>query len=246
MNIHIFYHIAMVGRWKDVVEEQVLRLASRGPRNAPVFAYAVGPESLFDECKSLISKDNFVLQYGGPLDNFEFPALQGLHDFSIQQGTGHLLYLHTKGVSKFATPHDVPCTDWRRFMEHSVIDNYLECIKLLEHCDACGANFVVDHSWGTHFSGNMWWTKAEYVKTLPVPRSSSNRYDAERWICSKQGRFASTVKNEAAGYDHLLPEWRYADAERTKRPSGKAPGWIRRWIRNRLSEVTGTRKKQDL
>ena len=212
MNIHIFYHIAMVGRWKDVVEEQIMRLASRGPRNAPIFAYAVGPESLFEECKRLTSKDNIVLKYGGPLDNFEFPALRGLHDFSVKHGTGYLLYLHTKGVSKFATNNDVPCTDWRRFMEHSVIDNYLKCIKLLAQFDACGANLVVDHSWGTHFSGNMWWTKAEYVKTLSAP-ISSNRFDAERWICSKRGHFASTVVSEAAGYDHLLPEWKYADAE---------------------------------
>ena len=50
----------MVGRWKEVVEEQLMRLAARGPRNAPIFAYAVGPEALFKECKRLTSKTSIV------------------------------------------------------------------------------------------------------------------------------------------------------------------------------------------
>ena len=91
--------------------------------------------------------------------------------------------------------------------------NALENDKFQEALNKYPAFFEITGLMGTHFSGNMWRTKAEYVKTLSAPLSS-NRFDAERWICGKNGRFASSAVSEAAGYDRLLPEWKYADAER--------------------------------
>ena len=50
--------------------------------------------------------------------------------------------------------------DWRYYMEYFLICKYKICLKELEEYDTVGVNYL------NHYSGNFWWSKGEYFKTL--------------------------------------------------------------------------------
>jgi hypothetical protein len=93
-----------------------------------------------------------------------------------------LLYAHTKGaVSQSRWPF---VGHWREMMEYFCVDGWREAVSLLTSgVDAAGANLSYE-PW-RHFSGNFWWARAEYVRTLQDPgKYCHRRLFAERWIGS--------------------------------------------------------------
>src|SRR4029450_13116940 len=72
-------------------------------------------------------------------------------------------YLHAKGVSPQHS-RNPNVTDWRRLLEHFVIDRWEECVTSPPDHDACGVNWHTDPA--PHFSGNCWWAPPRYLPTL--------------------------------------------------------------------------------
>jgi hypothetical protein len=89
-----------------------------------------------------------------------------------------VLYLHVKGAGREGIQDQVNASFWRRYMEYFVIERWEDCIRVLDVCDACGGD-INWHPW-PHFSGNMWWANAGYLRTLPDPEQLTPS-DPVRW-----------------------------------------------------------------
>lgn len=101
-----------------------------------------------------ICKDNF---YG------EMDTIQKLWSFCNQSNNCNILYLHSKGV----THSNNECIrSWVNYMEYFLIEQWNDCIKILDEYDTCGVN-LQDHP-GKHYSGNFWWANSAYIKKLPA------------------------------------------------------------------------------
>ena len=141
-------------------------------------------------------------------DNFEGFTLQYLHESCCtaddDDPDSHVLYFHTKGMSQFCglsrypqkwdTQSRLPAVNsWRKMMETAVIDRWQENIQQLDNgFQVSGVNYT---TWfWPHMSGNFWWARADYIKSLPHPLNDPlppwtgkpydqfERLQFERWI----------------------------------------------------------------
>lgn len=169
-NIYIFWHIATINNWRHVVNEQYGRLVTSGLLNKAklVIVGVVGSEEV-----------NFyndkIVTFNGPLERHEVHTME-IMDNLVKSNTfldhDKILYFHTKGVSRHDHQSQINVSFWRRYMEHFVIDRWIECIQWLDHVDACGVEIDHCHT-AVHFAGNFWWSNVNYLKTL----SSCNHLD---------------------------------------------------------------------
>jgi hypothetical protein len=109
---------------------------------------------------------------------FEGQTLKLLWD-SSQIDDFDLLYFHTKGVVS-ATPQ-VAC--WREILNHYCINEWAKCVRLLEDYDIVGVKDIHSDINNT-LSGNFWWAKSSYIRTLPDPllTNTQDRYYYEHWV----------------------------------------------------------------
>jgi hypothetical protein len=211
-SVYGFIHIATEGPWRCVLHEQFELLRSSGllERATRIFLSVVGPDS----GDFAAPNDKFQIVYRSQcFEDFEFPALRYLHEFCQQQEPCLVFYVHSKGVFR-----DTPFTrDWRKYMEHFVIERHKDCIDTLEEYDICGVNWQ-SLPW-PHYSGNFWWARSEYVRKLRAPdrgssvfRIQDQRHQCERWIGSGVPVRAACLYR--SGLDHYFepfPCERYAD-----------------------------------
>ncbi|HUP78932.1 MAG TPA: hypothetical protein VM260_10280 [Pirellula sp.] len=184
----VFYHIFKAGPWKTMVEEQLTRIVLSGLYNEceEIRVYAIGNGNvagMFDNYPKIkVHEDSDA-------NSWELGTLQALHKYAKENLGKHLLYIHTKGISRLT-----PSTNsWRKVMEHYCIDSYTTCIRLLAVNDMVGINLSPNPR--PHYSGNFWWATSKYIATLK-PLSSTVligprpiRMNAEMWPASGSGRF---------------------------------------------------------
>ena len=207
-----FYHLCTLNSWREIAVEQLGKLRGSGlaDRTARIFATVVGPEA--DEGRELLREElgervEFVAA-DADAASFERPILEFARRFCLEgeplaQGAW---YAHAKGVSSrhVGNSHVV---EWRRLMEHFVIDGWEECLASLSDHDACGVNWHAEPR--PHFSGNFWWATPRYLANLPET-IGSDPFEPEAWIGSNQPR---TRCLHESGVDHYLepyPERLYA------------------------------------
>ena len=188
---HIFFHVALMGCWRDVLEEQVKQLNESGILNhcKTATAICVGAENRLPDMPS-----PFNVLYGGALDNYEFPTLAALAEKAACNPDDAFLYLHTKGVSKPASRRRLD-TEWRRYMMWATVENWLECLQAMQAKDAAGVEWYADlfptrqggsesnHCHG-FFAGTFWWATGRHINSLPHINclDRQNRWQAEAWI----------------------------------------------------------------
>lgn len=103
----------------------------------------------------------------------------------------NVLYMHTKGITR----NSAQTSNWREALQHFCIHQWANCVRELEYHDTVG---VTDGNSQAVFSGNFWWARSDYIKTLAPPLESqlyvtSNlmhpanqdyRYAFELWVQS--------------------------------------------------------------
>lgn len=165
--------MATLGRWSFIYDEILRDLESSGLLNhAQLHVSIVGHG--FDK------PSNPRYSYVHPTDNvsqFEFPTLKMLWDNS-RTHDGSILYLHTKGATRYVHTVD----QWRHMMMHFCVKRWQTALHHLNDSDVTGCN--LHHQNGQQFfSGNFWWAKAKYIRTLPNPNLyMTSRVHAETWI----------------------------------------------------------------
>ena len=99
---------------------------------------------------------------------WEWPTLSTLHQDILAEDTpAYIGYVHLKGLNRKSV-YDQKVFDWRQYLAYWTIERWQDCFKTLgsvsPNIDAVGVNWM-NNPW-PHYSGNFWWAKSEYIKTL--------------------------------------------------------------------------------
>jgi len=167
-----------------------------------------------------------LTHFRNDISHCEFPTLKKIYD-DVQNSDFNVLYLHTKGVTRY----NKPIQDWIDYLIYFNITKFQDRIDDLNEHEASGVNNwgnpedVNEHpsTWGfgkvpVHYSGNFWWSKSEHIKELVDPYQwVHDRWDpkpttyvryrmmAEMWICQIQN--ARYVNAWSSNVDHYLTEY---------------------------------------
>ena len=197
----IYFHIAQIGNYEKVCEEIFDSIIKSGIlQNSVLYLSILGKnENIFNiESETIFKNSNINLG--------EFPTLEKIKEHSIKDIKNYnILYLHTKGVT---TPNNLNIDDWRKYMLYFNVTKFKDCIDIIKNNDTCGVDLRKDPV--LHYSGNFWWSKSNYLKTLPdfknMPIILSERHKSEFWICSNQGKHYSMWDCGINQYEkHLYP-----------------------------------------
>ena len=161
--IYGFMHVAMINDWRQIVDEQIVKLRASGlwDKTERLFVGLLGPhpdEFSCDDPKIL------SMFFGVDYAPAELPTLAALQRF-CRTCDCLVYYIHSKGVFSPANG----TRDWRRSMEHFIITRHQDCVAALTGHDICGINW--HSSWCRFFGGNFWWARSDYVRSLPDIRS---------------------------------------------------------------------------
>ena len=216
MKIAIFYHIGQIGLGAFVYQQQLHRLYTSGLINAADHIHfgVNGEQELFNIPSKAVVKQNQNWKE-------ETETLIDLKNFAEQNLDYKILYFHTKGVSKGT----LIANSWRLMMEYFVIDEWKECVKMLDEYDCVGSNLnsVGETLWtdgtttkpveGTYnFTGNFWWSNAKHIQTLSHKFLYSDyRIDRELWIGSNPNSNPGTIYQPGIydSYTHFYKEEDY-------------------------------------
>lgn len=200
MKLFVYFHICCIGDWKHIVSEMFNQFITSG---------------LYDEVVSIrcgvlgnhqdLQEDFFkhskveIIGLSENYSEYEPFTLNKLYDDALKDDF-KVLYVHSKGVTR---PYSQPVKDWVRLMCFFNIQNFRRCNYLLDQgTDVVGINFTPrDDLHTAHFSGNFWWTKTFYIRS--ISRLIYNNYFApEFWICSNsKGKFESLFDSNVNHYN---------------------------------------------
>ena len=195
--IHIVYHVAYMGLWREIVGEQLARVAASGLGEAcagfHVSVVGVGQLEQETELKALCQQfgffDKMEFSFDPRLETFEFPSIAKAQEVAKKWPDARILYFHTKGASHGAagttnshyTPKQIRnIKGWRLFMEYFTIDKWRTCLSALVDYDACGVDWSETPSGVWCFAGNFWWAAARHVARCTLYERS--RFDCEIFI----------------------------------------------------------------
>ena len=161
-HIKVFYHLACMGNWKQVCEEQLEQLERNGFRNVDVTVLGEKEDVQRTQmiCEN-IKLDARIIFSSPQLTWFEMPALQAIEEYA-KQNEGWILYLQSKGVSN---PSDETKVKWRRLMMRELVENWENCVLQLPRYDLVGVNWR-DMPPVSHFCGNFWYASTAYLRKL--------------------------------------------------------------------------------
>ena len=187
-GVYGFYHLCTINTWRSVLDEQIEALASSGLAGATrhVFASVVGPHH--DDGVAVLVRalgERVEIVHQSPdASLFERPALEFCRRFcaEIEPWAAAVWYLHSKGVSpqRCTNPN---VADWRRLMQHFVVERWQDCLSAVREYDVCGVNWLEEPS--PHFSGNFWWASPRYIAGL-ADSIGVDRLAPELWIGSRE------------------------------------------------------------
>lgn len=185
----------------------------------------------------IIGGDNKIILSKTNKNEYEFGVLKILKEES-KKDNFYCYYFHAKGVSKLNGPTitSKSIESWRQYMEYFLIDKHELCINELNlGSDAVGVKLRTTPSTGEygkkimevannlqrtlvpptnktglfrHFSGNFWWSKSEFIKTLPEIDflDLSERHHAEFWVGYTRGNLKCIHDSNQAGYRSVITE----------------------------------------
>lgn len=155
------------------------------------------------EISTNISEEEVVNVYANNSSGFvtETPTIYRIWKDS-QNDDFNALYFHGKGASAF--PRSFKTGDtltfknyyyWRKFLEWGVLEKWKDCVNALDIGNqVAGCNYNYDPF--PHFSGNFWWARSDYIRTLDDISNSTwwktikqpcmvDRLVDEMWPCHK-------------------------------------------------------------
>jgi hypothetical protein len=213
----VFYHLYIKDQLFTLwIDEQLNILKSSGlANNAIIYICITTPAKLKDTVEAYISQfSSFInildIRSTDEPTIYEGSTLKYLYKYSFSHDAP-ILYFHSKGSSLIMKDKkhfpNRKIYDWRNLMQYFCIVKYRDCLNLLGENDVVGVNWrYFPH---LHFSGNFWWARSEYIRTLPDPLDLENfvrfdRYSMEFWL-----GFGSPTHHclHNSGIDHWRKEY---------------------------------------
>lgn len=179
-DIRIFYHIACINNWKSLVRDQFIKFIFSGlyDKVTAIHCFMVIPPY-----ESAEAYKAFVQRFGRkikieattstaiPEGQDEWFTLGQVKRFI--QDTDRVLYLHSKGVTRYNSPDMFPnIEDWRDVMDYHLIYRHEHCLEKLETVDVVGINYMGGDP--PHYSGNYWWCTGKHFLSLPETKHIEN------------------------------------------------------------------------
>lgn len=173
--VHIYYHIYAIHGVESIIEEQISLIEKHFD-----FPYILNVGiSLAEENKSIY---HLLKRFENIRDvrakGNEFTTLELIEkDIEKFADSDYILYFHTKGASKQDNANVI---SWRHLMNYFNIEKAKNVFKLFEKTDfnTYGVLFGNAGKWRI-YSGNFWWAKASYLKTIEIGGAKRNRFNAE-------------------------------------------------------------------
>ena len=120
---------------------------------------------------------------------YEGSTLSELYNHCLTND-GYVLYFHNKGMHSTG----IETTCWRQILNHYMITEWKQCVNALQDYEiSCVSDIHVENSEHAITSGNFWWARNTYIRTLQPPLSvedyapnhvdpSIKRYAYELWL----------------------------------------------------------------
>lgn len=186
MKTYVYYHVAQMGNYEEVVAEQVDLIRASGLHEYvdEVRVGMLGPHHyLFPDKYRIVHR-------GADLEAAELPTLHRLW-LDARDESFFALYMHTKGVSYAENAVSKEAmTGWRHYLEYFCIGQWRTCIELLKDRDTVGCQYFEKHpNHNAHYGGNFFWVNSAYIRGLcdvyDVPLNEhqpAERMKAEMWL----------------------------------------------------------------
>ena len=174
--IHIYYHIYAIDGVESIIDEQLNLIKTHFD-----FPYILNVGiSIADDN---ISIDYIINKFEKIRDvrskGNEFVTLDLIEKDKEKFGdSDYILYIHTKGASKQDNQNVI---SWRHLMNYFNIEKVKNVFKLFEKTEfnTYGVHYIALNN-KSHYSGNFWWAKSSYLKTLNMSGiGKGNRFNAE-------------------------------------------------------------------
>lgn len=208
MQIGIFYHVYQYQGWTELVEDQLKILHSSGLYDASTFIHiGVNGNKPFP-----FLENKYKIVYNESTELEEAATLEALREFCADNNKWAVLYFHTKGITQ-KTPET---TDWRELMEYFCIERWEDCLDKLQEHETVGCLYMDDCYLGfyPHYSGNFWWARSEYTKTLNHDYLTTGiRNNREFWIGTGTGSMYSFLNTGLNHYAVRFPRESYATTD---------------------------------
>jgi hypothetical protein len=173
--VHIYYHIYAIDGVEEIIDEQLFLIKKHFdfPYILNVGISIADDNTSIDYIINKFEKIRDVRAKGN-----EFVTLDVLEKDKEKFGdSDYILYLHTKGASKQNLENVV---SWRHLMNYFNIEKVKNIFKIFEKTDynTYGVLLGKAGKWKL-YSGNFWWVKAPYLKTIKMEGVKKNRFNAE-------------------------------------------------------------------
>jgi hypothetical protein len=175
--VHIYYHIYAIDGVESIVDEQINLIKTHFdfPYTLNVGISIANDNIPITNILSLFNTSNLrdVRAKGN-----EFVTLDVLEKDKEKFGdSDYILYLHTKGASKQDNQNVI---SWRQLMNYFNIEKCKNIFKIFEKTEynTYGVLLGKAGKWKL-YSGNFWWAKASYLKTIQMDGVKRNRFNAE-------------------------------------------------------------------
>jgi hypothetical protein len=176
--VHVYYHIYAIDGVEDIITEQLNLIKKHFD-----FPYTLNIGiSIANQNESI----SHILQMIGNIRDIramgnEFTTLELIEKDKEKFGNSdYILYLHTKGASKQNDINFKNIISWRHLMNYFNIEQVQNVFKLFEKTDynTYGVLLGTAGKWKL-YSGNFWWMRSDYAKTINIKTVKRNRFNAE-------------------------------------------------------------------
>jgi hypothetical protein len=207
MNTYIYFHVCCLSNWSTIFRQLIADIKDSG------LYYKINEircnvlTTNYQDIRWLSDYDPMIKIIGASnnLNLFETPTINLLYEHS-QHEDFNVLYIHTKGIRHINNP----CiTDWVKYLTYFNIYQHDICMDELSNYDVVGVNLHDEPC--LHFSGNFWWSKSQYIRTLG--QCNYIHYNSpEFWITEqKKGNYLSLWMSNTDHYHSRYEEKKYKD-----------------------------------
>lgn len=215
-KIAIFYHVLQTGDWKNILEEQVVKMQQSGLYDAADYIH-IGLNG-HEDIPWAMPRVNRIKR--NPNVHLEADTMVDMWNFCKANPDYKVMYIHAKGVTHVDNPFVMA---WRRYLEHFVIGKWKSCVSKLSNYDCVGTEWEYDAHIGDtklvspHYAGNFWWATAEYISKLDTSFLFQDtgwiRWQAEFWIGTGDPRYFNFHSTNQNKYGHLISPSEYTHIE---------------------------------
>jgi len=209
LNLRIYFHIATLHNWKEVVTKIFHMIHNSGLLEAvsDINICVLGDQ---EAVRSLLNHPKIKIRYHSVnTEEYERPILKLLRQDAIEaqanQKPFKALYLHSKGI-RYRNQNNPCVTDWVNYLLYFNVEKWPTNVDALNDHQICGVSWREEPK--PHYSGNFWWARSDYLAELPA-EIGPDYLDPEMWLASNQPKFKCLHYSKVNHYSTPYPESLY-------------------------------------